>query len=80
MEYSFKIIIEECEEGGYYAECPAFPGCHVEGDTYEETMEELKKVIKAFIEEYKRNNQEIPKDNFLVATVRVSAWAKDFLM
>jgi len=73
MEYSFKIIIEECEEGGYYAECPALPGCHVEGDTYEETMEELKKVIKAFIEEYKKDNQEIPKDNFFVATVRVPA-------
>ena len=38
MEYHFKIIIEECEEGGYYAECPAFQGCHVEGDTYEETI------------------------------------------
>ena len=71
MEYSFKIIIEECEEGGYYAECPAFPGCHVEGETYEETMKELKEVIKAFIEEYKKNNQKIPEDNFLVATVRV---------
>jgi len=71
MEYSFKIIIEECEEGGYYAECPAFPGCHVEGETYEETIKELKEVIKAFIDEYKKNNQEIPEDNFLVASVRV---------
>jgi len=37
MEYTFQIVIEECEEGGYYAECPAFQGCHVEGATYEET-------------------------------------------
>ena len=33
----FKAV-EECEEGGYYAECPAIPGCHVEGETYEETI------------------------------------------
>jgi predicted RNase H-like HicB family nuclease len=31
MEYTFKIVIEKCEVGGYYAECPAFQGCHVEG-------------------------------------------------
>ena len=42
MYYNYKVIIEECEEGGYYAECPAFPGCHVEGDTYEQTISELK--------------------------------------
>ncbi len=38
MEYTFKVIVEECEEGGYYAECPAFQGCHVEGETYEEIV------------------------------------------
>jgi predicted RNase H-like HicB family nuclease len=36
--YNYKVIIEESEEGGFYGECPAFPGCHVEGDTYEETI------------------------------------------
>jgi len=28
-EYRFTVIIEPCEEGGYFAMCPAFPGCHV---------------------------------------------------
>ena len=72
MDYSFKIIIEECEEGGYYAECPAFQGCHVEGDTYEETLSEIKSAIAGFIEEYKQNNEPIPLDNFSVASVRVA--------
>jgi len=61
MYYNYKVIIEECEEGGYYAECPAFPGCHVEGDTYEETISELKKTIKAFIEDYKEKNEKLPE-------------------
>ena len=38
--YNYKVVVEECEEGGFYTECPAFPGCHVEGETYEETMKE----------------------------------------
>jgi predicted RNase H-like HicB family nuclease len=72
MDYSFKIIIEECEEGGYYAECPTFQGCHVEGETYEETLSEIKSAITGFIEDYKENKEAIPFDNFSVASVRVA--------
>ena len=71
MEYTFKIVIEECEEGGYFAECPAFQSCHVDGETYEETMNEIKQVIAGFVEGYKKNDEEIPIDNFTIATIRV---------
>ena len=46
--HNYKVIIEECEEGSFYAECPAFPGCHVEGETYEETIKEIKEAVKNF--------------------------------
>ena len=72
MEYYFKIIIEECEEGGYYAECPAFQGCHVEGDTYEETVREMKTLITGFIEDFKKNNEKIPSDNYSIASLKVA--------
>jgi len=52
VENTFKKVIEECEEGGYYAECPAFQGCHVEGETYEEIISEIRQVIHRFIEEH----------------------------
>lgn len=47
--FNYKVIIEEREEGGFYAECPAFPGCHVESETYEETLLEIKEAVKNFI-------------------------------
>ena len=72
MYYNYKVIIEECEEGGYYAECPAFPGCHVEGDTYEEAISELKEAIKVFVEDYKKRNEKLPIDNFSVASIQVA--------
>ena len=72
MEYHFKIIIEECEEGGFSAECPAFQGCHVEGDTYEETMREMKSLIAGFIEDYNKNNEKIPSDNYSIASLKVA--------
>ena len=70
--HNYIVIIEECEDGGYYAECPAFQGCHVEGDTYEETMAELKDAIKIFIADYKDRDEKIPSDNFSVASLKVA--------
>ena len=70
--HNYKVIIEECEEGGFYAECPAFPGCHVEGETYEETMNEMKEAVKNFIEDYSSRNEEIPSDNFLVTSIQIA--------
>ena len=52
-EYRFTVIIEPCEEGGYFAECPALQGCHVQGETYEETLTEMKSAILT-IEEFEK--------------------------
>jgi len=59
-EYRSSIIIEPCEEGGYFSMCPAFPGCHVEGETYEETLNEMRAAIDCFIEDYREEGEPIP--------------------
>ncbi|MBU0568158.1 type II toxin-antitoxin system HicB family antitoxin [bacterium] len=45
----FKIVIEECEEGGYTASVPFLPGCISEGDTYEETIENIKGAVNLYL-------------------------------
>ncbi|MEO8233160.1 MAG: type II toxin-antitoxin system HicB family antitoxin [Ignavibacteriota bacterium] len=70
--YNYKVVVEECEEGGFYAECPAFPGCHVEGETYEETMKEIKAAVKNFLDDYLKRNEELPSDRFSVTSVHIS--------
>ena len=70
--YNYKVVVEECEEGGFYAECPAFSGCHVEGETYEETMREMKEAVKVFIDDYNARDEVLPSDNFLVTSVQVT--------
>jgi hypothetical protein len=35
-EYSYTVIFEPTEEGGYVVTCPALPGPVTEGDTLEE--------------------------------------------
>lgn len=41
-----KIIIHEAEEGGYWAEVPAIPGCVTQGDNREELLRNLHEAIE----------------------------------
>ena len=41
-----KAVIHEAEEGGYWAEVPAIPGCASQGDTYEELLQNLAEAIE----------------------------------
>jgi predicted RNase H-like HicB family nuclease len=41
-----KIVVHDAEEGGYWAEVPAIPGCATEGETFEELLENLYEAIE----------------------------------
>jgi predicted RNase H-like HicB family nuclease len=41
-----KVIVHEAEEGGYWAEVPAIPGCATQGDTFEELLQNLYEAIE----------------------------------
>ena len=36
MEYT--VVFHQAEEGGYWVEVPALPGCYSQGETLEESM------------------------------------------
>ncbi|MEM2123268.1 MAG: type II toxin-antitoxin system HicB family antitoxin [Candidatus Bathyarchaeia archaeon] len=48
--YEFDIVIMEDETGGYLAFVPALPGCHTQGDTLEELMENVREAIELYLE------------------------------
>jgi predicted RNase H-like HicB family nuclease len=41
-----RVVVHEAEEGGYWAEVPAIPGCATEGDTFEELIKNLQEAIE----------------------------------
>jgi predicted RNase H-like HicB family nuclease len=41
-----KVIIHQAEEGGFWAEIPALPGCASQGDTYEELLLNLHEAVE----------------------------------
>ena len=42
----YRIVIEKGEDFGYVAHCPAIPGCHTQGNTIEEAIENIKDAIR----------------------------------
>lgn len=41
-----KVVVHEAEEGGFWAEVPAIPGCATEGESLEELMANLHEAIE----------------------------------
>jgi predicted RNase H-like HicB family nuclease len=40
-----EIVVHEAEEGGYWAEVPAIPGCVSQGETLDELDENIREAI-----------------------------------
>ena len=41
-----KVVVHEAEEGGYWAEVPAIPGCATQGDSFEELLSNLYEAVE----------------------------------
>ena len=42
-----KVIIHEAEEGGFWAEVPAIPGCATQGETFQELLKNIYEAVEA---------------------------------
>lgn len=45
-----KAIIRKSEEGGYWAEVPALPGCFSEGETLDEVKANIAEAVEGYLE------------------------------
>ncbi len=41
-----QIIVHQAEEGGYWAEVPAIPGCATQGETKAELLHNLREAVE----------------------------------
>ena len=66
-----KAIIHDAEEGGYWAEVPALPGCVSEGDNLEELKSNLKEAITGWLEVYNKELDKKVSSSFKVLELAV---------
>lgn len=47
---TIKAIVHKAEEGGYWAEVPALPGCVTQAETMDELRANLREAIEGWLE------------------------------
>ena len=57
--YRFQVIIEQDEDGVYVADVPALLGCHTQGKTFEEALENIREVIEMCVQEMREEGKAI---------------------
>lgn len=54
----YKVVIRESEEG-YSVSCPAFRGCHSQGRTKEEALENIADAIREYVAFLKEREEQV---------------------
>jgi len=70
-EYSFTVLFEPAEEGGFVVTCPALPGLVTEGDTLEEARAMAQDAIRGYIESLQKDHLPIPSDRTVKEDIRI---------
>ena len=58
--YSFRVVIEQDEEGAFCASVPSLPGCFSHGDTHAEALANIKEAAGLHLEVMRDHGDTIP--------------------
>ncbi len=64
-----KVIIHDAEEGGYWAEVPAIPGCATQGETYEELIQNIYDAVEGCLSVDLKDFEVTSKDKLIELAV-----------
>ena len=65
--YTFTMLFEPAEEGGFVVTCPALPGLVTEGDTMEEARSMAEDALRLYLETLIEDGMPIPSDKIPIA-------------
>ncbi len=64
-----KVIVHEAEEGGFWAEVPAIPGCVSQGGTIDELLSNIQEAVEACLSVDAKDYETSDKDKVLEIAV-----------
>jgi predicted RNase H-like HicB family nuclease len=64
-----KVILHRAEEGGYWAEVPAIPGCATQGETFEDLLANLYEAVEGCLSVPVDSVQIAPEDRLMEIAV-----------
>jgi len=71
MKGELTAIIEEAQEGGYWAICPEIPGANGQGESVEAAKENLREAVMLILEDRIEDIQRGLPDDAILETIAV---------
>ena len=73
MKHLTLPIVIEADSDGYFVSCPGLQGCYIQGETFEEAVENIKDAIRLHIEDRLADGEEIPEPTTVsLSTVEIA--------
>lgn len=65
----FAVTWEDDEDGFYVSSCPALPGCHSQGRTRDEALNNIAQAIRGYVASMKKHGEALPDAQWEVVEV-----------
>ena len=73
----FTVILSPEADGGYSVVCPAVPGCVSQGESLDETLDNIREAILGCLEVRKEDGQPLPAETPELVAEEIRACLKD---
>ena len=73
MDVRYSVILEKSKDGGYAAHVPSLPGCHTQGETIDETLDNARDAIKSYLAAQRQVARHLKKGGARVFEVEIAA-------
>ena len=67
MSYRVSVIFNK-DKNGYYVYCPELPGCHSQGDSFEDAKANIKEAVELYLETMNKEEIEEALNKELLTT------------
>ncbi|HEX9343510.1 MAG TPA: type II toxin-antitoxin system HicB family antitoxin [Actinomycetota bacterium] len=67
--YTYLVVIERAEDGGYGAWAPDLPGCVAIGETLEECERQMQEAVAFHVEGLRLEGEAVPEPSAVAATL-----------
>ena len=57
-----QVLLYRDENGEWCASCPSLPGCHSQGDTRDQALENIKEAIELYVEALEADGLPVPPE------------------
>ena len=69
----YTVILEREDDGGYHAFVPALKGCHTQGDTLDQAVENMREAIGLYLESLREKGETAPTEDIVIKPLEVAA-------